>query len=169
MDNSNLKPIPFTASKALIRKMYNYVADKDLVIFFKNVIKETNASNPFSKRSILCKTLTHLEWAKLVKAYGKPKGYYITPEFEETLQQLQLEKEIISTKEILHKTTKCITEIREDIIVLQKDTSLTKITIDIERQKIINRVCFKYNLQTSYIERIIGFNQNKNNETSEEI
>ncbi|MBF03216.1 MAG: hypothetical protein CMP76_07965 [Flavobacterium sp.] len=169
MNNLDLKPIPYTASKSLIRKLYNYISEKELINFFKSVIEKTNSNNSFSKRSILCKTLTHLEFAEFVKTYGKPKGYFITPEFEETLQQLSKESKELSTKQISFNIEMCITEIREGFIILAKNQTLSKLQLETEKQNVLQKVCFKFNLNTSYIERIMGFKNEENETTSKEI
>lgn len=139
--NNNLKPIPFIVTKKKLREMYNDLSSKDVIQALKFIVEKTTTKNPLSKRSIRCNNLTHLEFAEFVDMYGTPKGYIVTEEFQQTLQQLKNNQDKI-------KIEKCIQEIRRKFLDCKTHE---------EKSKALQQTCFAFNLETSFIEKIIEY------------
>ncbi|CAM4176713.1 hypothetical protein FLJU110815_20325 [Flavobacterium jumunjinense] len=141
---SQTKPIPFLVDKKKLRTMYNDLPSGEVIGALKFIVEKTILKTPFSKRTIKCQSLNHLEFAEFVAMYGTPKGYFITKEFEQTLQQLKAD----NTKETASRIEKCIAEIRK---------KFTELNTPEEKLKALQQSCFAYNLDATFIKKIIGF------------
>ncbi len=141
---NKLEPIPFLVDKKKLRSMYNDISSSDITQALKFIVEKTISKNPLSKRTIKCQNLNHLEFAEFVEMYGPPKGYFITEEFGQTLQQFKSD----NSKETYYKFEACISEIRKKLLELNTPQ---------EKLKALQQICFSYDLDSTSIKEIIGF------------
>lgn len=166
---NNLKPLQNELTKAKIREIYNNIPREELTKLFDSFVQRFLQRNQFSSRTNKCKIIYFNELVEIVSIYGTPKGYYLTADFEKALQQLKMESQQKNYKHISYEIEKCITEIRQQFIELHKDKQLQQNEVLKEKLLIIRKIAFTYNLEASFIERIIGYKNEENETTSQEI
>lgn len=158
---NNLKPLQNELTKAKIREIYNNIPREELTKLFDNFVERFLQKNKFSARTNKCKKIYFNEIVEIVLIYGIPKGYYLTENFEKALLELKMESKKNDYKHIFEK---CITEIKQQFIEIDRNKQLQQNEVVKNKLLIIRKIAFNYNLEASFIEKMIGY-RNEENET----
>lgn len=146
---TNLKPIPHDVERSKLYVLYNSTSRKNVDDALDHIISKTRLQLKLTSATNIRKLL-HIEWVEFVSMFLPPKGYYITSEFQKSLDTLQFRNNLISI--VSQNIENCCKE----IIAYKKEKPTEN-----QLQLFISKSCFKHNVSQKTIETILKLNNHE--------